>query len=337
MADYGTAKTDEAVRRTERRLRRVYKEAQRDIAEKLKAWQEAHRAREAKYRKMVADGKMSQKDFDAWMRGQVFQGKQWAARKKEIDEVLLNADKAAAKIVNEGKIGVFTDNANYIGYDLEQGLQIDSGFTLYDEKTVARLIKDDPQILPKAAEGVVKGKAFSYYNKLMNSAITQGILQGETIPQIARRIMEKTGESSYKSAVRNARTAFTGAQNAGRIEGLHQAQDLGIRVKKKWMATLDDRTRDSHRDLDGQVKEVDEPFISSIGTIRYPGDPEGQPGDVYNCRCTLIDVYPEYPSSIDRIDNITGENVGDMTYEEWYDWKGGLAAKKRRKRRSDSP
>lgn len=323
MADYGTRKTDEAVKRAERRLRRVYKEAQRDIGEKLKAWQEAHRAREAKYRQKVADGKMSQADFDAWMRGQVFQGKQWAARKAEIDNVLLNADKAAAKIVNEGKVGVFADNANYIGYGLEHDLRIDSGFTLYDKSTVARLIQDDPQILPMPAPGVVKDKAFPYYNKLMSSAITQGIIQGETIPQITQRIIDKTGESSYKSAVRNARTAYTGAQNAGRIEGLHQAQSLGIEVKKKWLATLDYRTRDTHRDLDGQVRDVDEPFQVDGDEIKYPGDPSAKPALVYNCRCTLIYEYPEYPSSMERLDNITREKIGDMTYREWEEMKRG--------------
>ena len=327
MADYGTRKTDEAVKRAERRLRGVYSEAQRDIWEKLKAWQEAHRAREAKYRKMVADGKMSQDDFDAWMRGQVFQGKQWAARKAEIDKILLNADKAAAKIVNDGKIGVFADNANYIGYGLEHDLRIDSGFTLYDESTVARLIKDDPQILPKAAPGVVKDKAFPYYNKLMSSAITQGIVQGETIAQIAKRIMDKTGESSYKSAVRNARTAYTGAQNAGRIEGLHQAQRLGIEVKKKWLATLDFRTRDTHRDLDGQVRNVDEPFQVDGDEIMFPGDPTAKPALVYNCRCTLIYEYPKYPSSMERLDNITREKIGDMTYRQWEAMKLGKVKK----------
>lgn len=333
MTDYGTRKTDEAVKRTARRLREIYAEAQRDIAEKLEEWRKAHKKREAKYRKMVAEGKMTQADFDAWMRGQVFQDKQWAARKKEIDEVLLNADKAAAKIVNEGKVGVFADNANYIGYGLEHDLRIDSGFTLYDESTVARLIQDDPQILPMPAPGVVKDKAFPYYNKLMNSAITQGILQGETIDQIAKRIMDKTGESSYKSAVRNARTAYTGAQNAGRIEGLHQAQRLGIDVKKKWLATLDFRTRDTHRDLDGQVRNVDEPFQVDGEEIMFPGDPTAEPALAWNCRCTLIYEYPQYPSSIERSDNITGETVGDMTYKQWYEWKGGAAAEKQARKK----
>ena len=283
MIDYGTRQTDLAVKRAEWRLSRVYHQAERDIEEKLKAWEKAHERREAMYRQQVKDGKITQADFDAWMRGQVFQEKQWLARRDEIDAILLNADKVSAKIVNEGKLGVFADNANYIGYDLEHSAGINTGFTLYDQATVARLVKSDPQILPKAREGVKKDKAYSYYNKLMNSAITQGIVQGETIPQIAKRIAQTTGERSYKSAVRNARTAYTGAQNAGRMEGLHQAQSLGINVQKKWMATLDARTRDAHADLDGQVQEVDDPFESDLGKIMFPGDPTADPGNVYNC------------------------------------------------------
>ena len=328
MKDYGTRQTDLAVKRAEWRLSRVYSQAQRDMAEKLKAWQEGHERREKRYRQMVDDGKMSQKDFDAWMRGQVFQGKQWQAKKEQIDNILLNADKAAQNLIDHGKLGMFAEGANHTMYEVEQVTGIETEFAMYDENTVARLIKSDPQMLPKARQGVKKDKAISYYNKLMNSAITQGIVQGETIPQIAKRIVDKTGESSYASAVRNARTAYTGAQNAGRMEGLHQAQRLGINVKKKWLATLDSRTRDAHADLDGQIQEVDDPFESELGDIMYPGDPTADPGNVYNCRCTLVYVYPDYPSEMQRRDNETGEIVGDMTYREWEAMKQGEGKQK---------
>lgn len=78
------------------------------------------------------------------MRGQVFQDKQWQARKAEIDRILLNADREAQRIVNEGKISVFAANANYIGYGLEHDANINTGFMLYDQNTVGRLIKSDP-------------------------------------------------------------------------------------------------------------------------------------------------------------------------------------------------
>lgn len=320
MIDYGTRHTDLAVKRAEWRLSRVYHQAEKDIDEKLKAWQKGHERREAMYRKQLAEGKITQADFDAWMRGQVFQGKQWQARKEQIQQTLLQADRAAASIINEGKLGVFATNANYVGYGLEHDANINTGFTLYDEQTVARLVKSDPKMLPPAK--VQKEKAYTYYNKLVNSSITQGIIQGEDIRQIARRIARNTGEKSYSSAVRNARTAYTGAQNAGRIEGLHQAQKLGIKVQKKWMATLDSRTRDAHADLDGQVQEVDDPFESDLGKIMFPGDPTADPGNVYNCRCTLVYVYPEYPSEMQRRTG-DGEIVGDMTYREWEKMKHG--------------
>ena len=154
MIDYGTRQTDLAVKRTEWRLSRVYHQAERDIAEKLKGWQERHAKREAMYRQQLADGKITQADFDAWMRGQVFQEKQWKARQEQIRQTLLNADREAARIVNDGKLGVFADNANYIGWQLERGAGVNTGFTMYDQNTVARLIKSDPQILPKARPGV---------------------------------------------------------------------------------------------------------------------------------------------------------------------------------------
>ena len=106
MIDYGTRQTDLAVKRTEWRLSRVYRQAQRDIDEKLKDWQKRHAEREKRYRQQLADGKITQADFDAWMRGQVFQDKQWQARKAEIDRILLNADREAQRIVNEGSGGL---------------------------------------------------------------------------------------------------------------------------------------------------------------------------------------------------------------------------------------
>lgn len=315
-------RTDLAVLRTEARLRTIYKQASKEITEKMQAWQKGHEKRDKMYRKMVKDGKMTKDDYDAWMRGQVFQGEQWAARKAQIDNVLYNAENAAAKIVNEGRIGVFTQNANRIGYELEHSGGVNIGFTLYDEATVSRLLKDNPRMLPPAK--VQKPKAYSYYNRLVNNCVTQGIIQGESIDQIADRIVTKTGEASYSSAVRNARTSMTGAQNAGRIEGLHQAQELGVKVQKQWLATLDSHTRDAHRDLDGQIRDIDEPFEVNGLKIDYPGDPNADPSLSYNCRCSLTYKYPEYPDeATQRRDGETGELIEDMTYREWEQMKKG--------------
>jgi hypothetical protein len=53
------------------------------------------------------------------------------------------------------------------------------------------------------------------------------------------------------------------------------------------MAAIDARTREAHRLLDGQEQEIDDPFESELGEIMFPGDPDADPANVYNCRCSL--------------------------------------------------
>ena len=89
------------------------------------------------------------------------------------------------------------------------------------------------------------------------------------------------------SAVRNARTAMTGAQNSGRMQGFKDAREKGVIIKRIWIATDDRRTRHWHNELDNQETDIDEPFVNAVGKIMYPGDPAADGANIYNCRCTL--------------------------------------------------
>ena len=325
MADTGRRMTDAEFRRLRAKIKGVYQEAYEDIYKKNLDFVKRHERREAQYRQMMDEGKITKTDFDMWMRGQVFQGKQWEAKRKQMEATLLNADQMAMDMINGSRVRVFADNANFIGYELEQHGRVDTSFGLYDINSVKRLLMDEPDLLPPRSVG--KDESYKWYNKQIQGAVTQGIIQGEKLTDIAKRIGQLTGERCMNAMLRNARTMHTGAENAGRIEGMHQAQRLGIEVQKKWLATLDGHTRDAHRDLDGQVRDVDKPFDSSIGKIRFPGDATAFPGLVWNCRCTLTYVYPKYPDSMaQRRDNITGEVIEDMTYREWEAMKQGEGA-----------
>ena len=92
------------------------------------------------------------------------------------------------------------------------------------------------------------------------------------------------------SAVRNARTAVTGAQNRGRLDAMKQASDDGVIMYKEWIATKDERTREAHLELDRVQVPYDEPFENEIGQIMFPGDPNADPANTYNCRCTMAEV-----------------------------------------------
>lgn len=326
MPDIGEKATEREYKRLRAKIRDVYQQAYEEIYQKNLDFVRRHEQKERQYRQMVAEGRISQADFDAWMRGQVFQGRMWEAQRKQMQETLYHADEIALQMVNDSRYSVFADNANYIGYTLEKGARVMTSFGLYDADSVRRLIKEEPYLLPpRKLAG--RDKSYQWYNRQIQTAITQGIIQGEPLKDIAKRIGQQTGETDMNAMLRNARTMQTGAQNAGRIEAMHQAQRLGINVKKQWMATLDSHTRDAHQALDGQIAEVDKPFKSELGDIMYPGDQTAKPANVWNCRCTLVSVYPEYPDEMmKRRDNETGEIIDNMTYREWEEMKRGEQA-----------
>ena len=89
------------------------------------------------------------------------------------------------------------------------------------------------------------------------------------------------------ASIRTARTMVTSAENKGRMDMLEKAESEGIICQKVWISAHDERTRDWHIELDGQLRDKDEPFENSVGKIMYPGDPSADAANVYNCRCSL--------------------------------------------------
>ena len=133
-------------------------------------------------------------------------------------------------------------------------------------------------------------------------------------------------EMNKSSAIRTARTAVTGAQNAGRMDSYVAAEKMGIKLKREWVAVIDKRTRHAHAMLDGQKAEMGKPFKVDGEEIMFPGDTSAPGYLVYNCRCSLGAVIDGADDSTAkrRVKNPeTGkyELVSDMTYSEWAGWK----------------
>ena len=223
--------------------------------------------------------------------------------------------------------GIYSLNRNYAAYTIER-VAGNVGFTLWDESTVRRLIVEEPDLMPyypkkKALKRVIDLK---WGKKQITKSVTSGLLQGKSVGKIAKDLQARVTEMNRASAVRAARTAVTGAQNGGRMDSYKAASDMGIKVRNRWVATKDGRTRHAHQKLDGQTVEWDEPFTSELGKIRYPGDPRAKPANVYNCRCTMRtvekpDIEAE-PRKMRVRDPKTGRNVvvEAMTYEQWERW-----------------
>ena len=312
MPDYGSKYTEKRQRLLELRLKRVYTEAQKDLQGKLDSFVAKKERKQQEKLAQKKAGLITEQEYKDWLSGQVFMEKQWKAKVQQATDILYHSNEKAVSMVRDEQMNVFTENANYQAYQVEKttGFQDGISFELYDMATVDRLINEKPELLPRSNLKERKDRAWN--QGIIANTITQGIIQGETIPQIAKRIARDTVSRNTKAMIRYARTAITGAENAGRMETMRRAEDMGINVKKQWLATLDRRTRDSHRHLDGQIRKIDEPFESELGEIMYPGDPEAEPGDVYNCRCTLTYIYPDYPSPASE----------RIAYDEWEDEEG---------------
>jgi HK97 family phage portal protein len=87
-----------------------------------------------------------------------------------------------------------------------------------------------------------------------------------------------------------ARTETTRLSNSGSYNLL---RNWGV-DEKEWLAAMDDRVRDTHAAMNGQVKPMSDPFESPSGQqLMQPGDPKADLSETANCRCTLLPRFPE--------------------------------------------
>lgn len=309
-SDYGHEFADKELKKLESKLTKEYKQAAKEVEKKMKDFLSKFEEKDKKMLAKVQSGEMTAKEYVEWRKGQIMTGKRWEDMRDTLAQDLVNVDKIAAGMINDSLPNAYAENMNFGTYEVESGVNIDTGFTLYDKNTVKNLMKKDPQIIPQARIDIPKDELWN--RKKLTSAVMQGILQGESIPNIAKRL-RSVADMDRNAAIRNARTYTTAAENKGRVDSYERAKDMGIQVKQMWMATLDDRTRVEHRHLDGQVREIGEDFEADGYKIRYPGDPSAEPEMIYCCRCTLVADLPKYGKDLERNES----KLGDMTYEEW--------------------
>lgn len=319
MADQAHEETDKKLEELEKKIIKEYEQAKSEIHDKLVNYMRKFEEERTAKLELVEKGELSKEEYDKWCRNKIFTSRRWHEMRATLAEDLVNADKIAMSMVGDHMPEVYALNHNYGTYEAEKGSLIDTSYTLYDRQTVERLIRDNPKLLPKPKVDIPKDMKWN--KQKLTSAITQGILQGESISDISKRLRAVT-DMDRKAAIRNARTMTTSAENAGRSDSYARAKNMGINLTQIWMATLDNRTRHSHRMMDGerlpQGKGKKEPKFSN--GCRYPADPNGPPSEVYNCRCTLIAQVEGVDYNLADV-NQRNSRLGSMPYEEWVETK----------------
>lgn len=325
--DYAHKETDKQLALLEQRISKIYEQAAGELAETVKTYFEQFDKRDAAMLEKLEKSEITEQQYKQWRLAQIGRGERFKALRDKVATRYTDANATAVAYVNDATPGIYSLNRNYEAYKIEQ-VSDKADFTLWDEQTVKRLIVEQPDLMPyyPPKRALQRGIDLKYGKQQITASVTSSILQGKGIGKIADDLQSRMHDMSCASAIRTARTAITAAQNAGRLDTYRAAQDMGIKLKKQWMATLDNRTRHAHAVLDGQTVDVDKPFKVDGYEIMYPGDSSAPGYLVYNCRCTQIaEVDGEDTSSGGRRarDPETGESVlvEDMTYAEWARWK----------------
>lgn len=125
-------------------------------------------------------------------------------------------------------------------------------------------------------------------------SIAESYEAGATIPEAAEAIRAVTSGLAGWQATMLARTDLISLANGGSdiaVAAVNEeatAADEPTFEVKTWLATMDDRTRDTHAEADGQEVPIDQQFQVGEDWLDYPGDPNGSDAEVINCRCTAL-------------------------------------------------
>lgn len=293
--------TDRKLAAMEKRLEAIYGRAGKEMQAKLNRFLAELEERDEKRRQQMLRGEITQEEYQRWRRSQFFQGELKRKKIEALAEDMLHTNETALAYINGELPEIYATSYNSFASTAESAVKGYS-WELKDRDTVKRLAAENRTFLPyKKING---RKDVRWNTKKINAEILQGILQGERIGEIASRL-EKVSEMNRVSAVRNARTMVTSAENLGRNDSYERAQKDGMLIVREWLATKDGRVRHAHNMLCGQRRAVGEYFEATdehgiLQKILYPGDPNAAPSMVYNCRCTTVAHVVGFKSTLPK-------------------------------------
>lgn len=294
--DVGHRYADNALEKMAEQISEMLSKTGKNAQEKIKKYLLKHKDIIQELDDELEAGAITEREYEQRMINRLTTGKEWSKLRDSVSSDMCAGQEAALKATGSVLLAIYMYNRTFTNERITQVLK-------RKRKVVFPKIKSKA-IVPKIPN---RKKNWRWHNKKIESVVRQGMRKGQSIDRIAGSIKRVTG-MDRGSAIRTARTAVTGAENSARIDSFEEASNMGIDMVKEWYATKDSRTRTSHRLIDGERVPWNEYFSNNL---YYPGDPDGDPAEVYNCRCTL-------KGSADGIslDDVPNAPEG-KTREEW--------------------
>ena len=328
-ADAGRVKVDEQLEGLEARLTSIYTQAGKELESDLSKFLDKYEKEDAEKKAQVESGELSEDDYKSWRERQIFRSDAMKAKISDLSTRLVNADQQAMSMVNNQLPETYATSYNFGGFRAEK--QADAAgfdytqFTIINQDAVRTLATEDPDLIPwKPDVDVPEDEKWN--RKHVQEAIQQGLVKGDSMDDVAKRLLPVVN-MDRNAAIRTARTAVNGIENKGRKDAINRVKDAGVPMVEYWSCTHDNRTRDTQVLLDRTLPDDNGMYGKGIITtlLAYPGDPAGDPAEVYNCRCGLISSIKGIDHSKD--DELYKQMMEEEYFDDWVQIKDELQAK----------
>lgn len=202
---------------------------------------------------------------------------------ESVAKAINETNKDAVNIVNSVLTDVYNENYNSSLDLLGVLLAIQIPKSKYKELNKTEIKQEQS---PYDILAINEVKDLDGVKRSVNRQFVNAIMRGDDINKLINHIKEVT-ELKLSEITRIARTQTTRIENEARLKSYKAMEDLGHKVVKTWVAVGDNRTRHAHNVANGQTVEIDKPFIVGGEELMFPGDPNGSPGNIINCRCYM--------------------------------------------------
>ena len=146
--------------------------------------------------------------------------------------------------------------------------------------------------------------------KELIAIVSEGVLDGNTKAKTKRLIADrlvriKNGHTKgdVGNSIRIGRTEYNKYYNTGRKNGQSEIAIKGLRLQRRWDATLDQNTRPEHASADGQIADENGMFLVGGYKVDRPTN-FGVASQDINCRCSVAEYYDDEQPT----DNYTDTN-----------------------------
>ena len=217
----------------------------------------------------------------------IYQKQYQEALKAQLEGALSNLQSNSYATVSDYLTKCYRNGYTGVMYDLQQtGIPI---IMPIDQAAVVRAIQTDSKLSKSLYDKM--GEDVTHLEKAVRAEVSRGIANGSTWNEVAgklsRHMANTPFQRAYNNSIRIARTEGHRIQVQSALDAQHVAKSKGADIVKQWDATLDGATREHHQMLDGQIREVDEPFEVANLKVEAPGM-FGDPAEDCNCRCCLL-------------------------------------------------